>query len=30
MEGIYTPGEVDREYSDDMIKDFQNWKKERE
>ena len=30
MEGIYTPGEVDREYSDDMLKDFENWKKERE
>ena len=28
MEGIYTPGEVDREYSKEMLKDFENWKKE--
>ena len=29
MEGIYTPGEVDRDYSDDMIKDFENFRKKQ-
>ena len=28
-EGVYTPGEVDREFSDAMNEDFENWKKER-
>ncbi len=28
-EGIYTPGEVDREFSDEMNADFENWKKEQ-
>lgn len=28
-EGVYTPGEVDREFSDEMNVDFENWKKER-
>jgi regulator of RNase E activity RraA len=27
-EGIYTPGEVDREFSEAMNKDFEQWKKE--
>ena len=27
-EGIYTPGEVDRPFSDEMNEDFENWKKE--
>jgi 4-hydroxy-4-methyl-2-oxoglutarate aldolase len=25
-EGVYTPGEVDRKFSDDMEKDFEDWK----
>ena len=25
-EGIYTPGEVDRKFSEDMDKDFEEWK----
>jgi len=29
MEGKYTPGEVDREFSDEMNKDFENWKNNR-
>ena len=29
MEGVYTPGEVDREFSDKMNEDFENWKKNR-
>ena len=29
MEGKYTPGEVDREFSDEMKRDFENWKKNR-
>ncbi len=29
-EGVYTPGEVDREFSDEMNADFERWKKERE
>ena len=29
MEGKYTPGEIDREFSDEMNKDFENWKKNR-
>ena len=29
MEGKYTPGEVDREFSDEMNRDFENWKKNR-
>ena len=29
MEGVYTPGEVDREFSDKMNADFENWKKNR-
>lgn len=28
-EGVYTPGEVDREFSDEMNADFERWKKER-
>jgi regulator of RNase E activity RraA len=28
-EGVYTPGEVDREFSEAMNEDFENWKKER-
>jgi regulator of RNase E activity RraA len=28
-EGVYTPGEVDREFSEAMNKDFESWKKER-
>ena len=28
-EGVYTPGQVDREFSDGMNTDFENWKKER-
>jgi regulator of RNase E activity RraA len=28
-EGIYTPGEVDRQYSDAMLEDFESWKKEQ-
>ncbi|NQW16317.1 MAG: RraA family protein [Chloroflexi bacterium] len=28
-EGTYTPGEVDRQYSDAMLEDFENWKKEQ-
>jgi regulator of RNase E activity RraA len=28
-EGVYTPGEVDREFSDDMNKDFEEWKANR-
>jgi regulator of RNase E activity RraA len=28
-EGIYTPGEVDREFSDEMNSDFENWKSNR-
>ncbi|MEC7837112.1 MAG: RraA family protein [Chloroflexota bacterium] len=29
MEGKYTPGEIDREFSDEMNKDFENWKKKQ-
>jgi 4-hydroxy-4-methyl-2-oxoglutarate aldolase len=29
-EGVYTPGEVDRQYSDAMLEDFENWKKEQD
>ncbi|GIS30202.1 MAG: hypothetical protein Ct9H90mP2_05850 [Dehalococcoidia bacterium] len=29
MEGVYTPGEVDREFSDKMNADFENWKKKQ-
>ena len=29
MEGKYTPGEIDREFSDEMNKDFENWEKNR-
>jgi len=29
MEGIYTPGEVDRDYSKEMNEDFKKWKKLR-
>jgi regulator of RNase E activity RraA len=25
-EGVYTPGEVDRKFSDEMNKDFEDWK----
>jgi hypothetical protein len=28
-EGVYTPGEVDREFSADMNKDFEEWKANR-
>jgi regulator of RNase E activity RraA len=28
-EGVYTPGEVDREFSEDMNKDFEEWKADR-
>jgi regulator of RNase E activity RraA len=28
-EGVYTPGEVDREFSDEMNKDFEEWKANR-
>ena len=28
-EGTYTPGEVDRQFSDTMNDDFENWKKEQ-
>ena len=28
-EGVYTPGEVDREFSDDMTRDFEEWKANR-
>ena len=28
-EGTYTPGEVDRQFSDAMNDDFENWKKEQ-
>ncbi len=28
-EGVYTPGEVDRPFSDEMLEDFENWKKEQ-
>lgn len=28
-EGIYTPGEVDREFSDEMNRDFEDWKSNR-
>jgi regulator of RNase E activity RraA len=28
-EGVYTPGEVDREFSEAMNKDFEEWKKQR-
>ena len=28
-EGIYTPGEVDREFSDEMNRDFEEWKASR-
>jgi regulator of RNase E activity RraA len=28
-EGAYTPGEVDRQFSDAMNEDFENWKKEQ-
>ncbi len=28
-EGVYTPGQVDREFSDAMNADFENWKKEK-
>ena len=28
-EGIYTPGEVDREFSDEMNRDFKDWKSNR-
>ena len=28
-EGTYTPGEVDRQFSDEMLEDFENWKKEQ-
>ncbi len=28
-EGVYTPGEVDREYSEEMLKDFEEWKANR-
>ena len=28
-EGVYTPGEVDREFSDDMNRDFEEWKANR-
>ena len=28
-EGVYTPGEVDRQFSEDMMRDFEQWKKER-
>ena len=28
-EGVYTPGEVDREFSDEMNADFERWKKEK-
>ena len=28
-EGIYTPGEIDREFSKEMNKDFENWKKKK-
>jgi len=28
-EGVYTPGEVDREFSEDMDKDFGEWKANR-
>jgi hypothetical protein len=28
-EGVYTPGEVDRKYSDEMEKDFEEWKANR-
>lgn len=28
-EGVYTPGEVDREFSDEMNKDFEEWKAEK-
>jgi len=29
MEGVYTPGEVDRKFSEDMDKDFEEWKANR-
>ena len=28
-EGVYTPGEVDREFSDEMVNDFEEWKTNR-
>jgi regulator of RNase E activity RraA len=28
-EGVYTPGEVDRQFSDEMNKDFEQWKANR-
>jgi regulator of RNase E activity RraA len=28
-EGVYTPGEVDRKFSEDMNKDFEEWKANR-
>tara|TARA_B110000196_G_C20901765_1_gene546270 strand:- start:394 stop:765 length:372 start_codon:yes stop_codon:yes gene_type:complete len=28
-EGVYTPGEVDRKFSEDMDKDFEEWKANR-
>ena len=28
-EGVYTPGEVDREFSEAMNADFEQWKKDR-
>ena len=28
-EGIYTPGEIDREFTKEMNKDFENWKKKK-
>ena len=28
-EGVYTPGEVDRKFSDEMNKDFEDWKDSR-
>jgi 4-hydroxy-4-methyl-2-oxoglutarate aldolase len=28
-EGVYTPGEVDREFSEAMMHDFEQWKKQR-
>lgn len=28
-EGVYTPGEVDRPFSDDMARDFEQWQAER-
>ena len=28
-EGVYTPGEVDRKFSDEMDRDFEEWKANR-